>query len=118
MTHRIARVSQAIRGAIAELLQQGAIRDPRVTGGGLISVTEVRVSPDLRHARVYVSIFADDSAREAALLGLRHAAGFLRREVGHAIQLRSAPILDFELDGSIEQGARIEGILRELKTGG
>lgn len=115
MKDRAARVGRAMQQALAELIEHGAVKDPRVAGAGMITVTEVRPSADLRSARVYVSVFADEKVRAAALEGLRHAAGFLRREVGRALGLRSFPDLSFRLDDSIERGARIEGILKEIK---
>ncbi|MEK6609207.1 MAG: 30S ribosome-binding factor RbfA [Myxococcota bacterium] len=115
MNQRGVRVGRSIQAALGELLVRGDIKDPRVAGAGLISVTEVRVSDDLRHARVYVSIFAEEPKRGAALAGLRRAAGFLRREVGRALGIRAFPELDIRLDDSIEQGARIGGLLRDIK---
>lgn len=116
MRDRCSRVGQAIQETLADLLARGLIRDYRISQAGLVSFTEVRVSADLRHARVYVSVFGEQALQKQVLAGLGSATGFLRREVGRALKLRVAPELDFVLDDSIERGARIDGILKEVKS--
>lgn len=109
---RLARVNRLIQMTLAELVPE--VRDPRVSAPALLSVTGVRTSPDLRHAKVYLSIAGRSEVQEAALAGLQRASGFLRGELGRRVQLRYLPELHFELDATIESAARIEGILKEL----
>lgn len=104
------RVNELIRQEISELVQR-QVRDPRIPG--LVSVTDVRVSPDLGHAVVYVSAPGTDAERAAALGGLRHSSGFIKRELRSRINLRKVPDLDFRLDEAIQQGLRINDLLRE-----
>lgn len=99
------------------MLTRGLIKDPRVADAGLITVTEVRVSTDLHHARVFVSVYGDDAKRQAAVQGLERAAGFLRREIGRELGLKTFPNLDFKLDESMQQRAHIEDLLREVSQG-
>jgi ribosome-binding factor A len=110
---RLARVNRLIQMTLAELVPE--VRDPRVSAPALLSVTGVRTSPDLRHAKVYLSIAGRSEVQEAALAGLQRASGFLRGELGRRVQLRYLPELHFELDATIESAARIEGILHELE---
>ena len=117
MSQRQIRVGHSLRAALAEMLARGVIKDPRVADAGLITVTDVNVSTDLHHARVFVSIYGDDAKRQAAVQGLERAAGFLRREVGRELGLKFFPNLDFKLDESMQQQAHIEELLREVNRG-
>jgi len=114
MNRRVTRVADAIREAVAELVLR-EIKDPRV---GMVTFTQVKLSPDLRHARVYFSSLGDRAAREASLAGLRSAAGFLRTHVARRLQLRVAPELVFEIDENPEYAAHIARLLDETKAGG
>src|SRR5690606_37367017 len=87
------------------------MKDPRI---GFVSVTDVEMSRDLRHAKIYVSIFGDDEAKAQTLEALHHAQGFVRSELGRRIRLRHTPEISFRLDDSIERGHRINRLLREL----
>ena len=109
-SHRTRRVADLIRHALAELVSR-ELRDPRV---GLITVTEVRISPDLKHARVYVSSLGTPGARAATVGALNHAAPFLRRVLGGAVRLKHIPELTFVEDPTLEQGERVERLLREI----
>jgi ribosome-binding factor A len=109
MTRRTDRVADALQGLIAELLLR-AIKDPRI---GLVTITGVRVSPDLRHARVFFSTLGDDDAHAQALAGLRSAAGFIRSQVARRLDLRVAPQLAFEFDPSLEQAERLTRLLKD-----
>ena len=109
-THRTRRVADLIRHALAELISRD-LRDPRV---GLITVTEVRISPDLKHARVFVSSLGTPGARAAAVGALNHAAPFLRRGLGGAVTLKRLPELTFVEDATLEQGERVERLLRKI----
>ena len=104
MSRRINRVNEMLRSEISNLLSR-EIKDPRVAG--VISITEVVASSDLRSARVYVSVMGQDSDRKAAMDGIRSAASFLRRELRNRINLRHAPHMTFVLDDSIEEGERV-----------
>jgi len=97
-------VSQAIRREISDLLTH-QINDPRIKG--IISVTEVKISPDLTHARVFVSAMGTEEERTEVFAGLAAALGFLRRELGARLRLRYTPELVFERDDSIERGEHL-----------
>jgi ribosome-binding factor A len=111
-SRRIERVNDLLRSELSELIGR-TLKDPRVAG--LVSLTEVETSADLRHARVYVSVFGSDEERRSTLSALRHAAGFLRHEVAQRVTLRHMPELDFQLDSSIERGDRILQLLRQVQ---
>jgi ribosome-binding factor A len=111
MTRRAERVSTLIRQEICELLLEH-INDPRLNG--LISVTEVSTSPDLKNARIYISVLGDDETTKEAMKGFRSATGFFRKELSRRLQLRYVPELNFELDKSIERGARILNIINKV----
>ena len=104
MSRRIDRVNELLRSEISSLLAR-EIKDPRVAG--VISITEVVASNDLRSARVYVSVMGRDSDRKAAMDGIRSAASFLRRELRERVNLRHTPHMTFVLDDSIEEGERV-----------
>ncbi len=111
MSRRTARLNDLLREEISELIRRH-IKDPRLHG--LISVTEVEASPDLRFAKVFISVLGSDEDTVNTLKGLRHAAGFLRHELRGRLTLRHIPELSFRLDRSIEQGAHIMQLLREI----
>ena len=104
MSRRIDRVNELLRSEISHLIAR-EIKDPRVAG--VISITEVVASGDLRSARVYVSVMGRDSDRKAAMDGIRSAASFLRRELRERVNLRHTPHMTFVLDDSIEEGERV-----------
>ena len=114
MRIRPERVAETIKREMAEILTQ-RLRDPRL--GGMISVTDVEVTPDLSLARIFVSVLAPDDARDRALEALAHSAGFVRHELAPRLGLREVPEIRFELDTSIQQGARVEELLRRLASG-
>jgi ribosome-binding factor A len=106
---RMRRVDEAVR----EVLSDGIatqLHDPRV---GFVTVTDVRTSSDLRHARVYVSVLGDESAREASLQGLRSAHGFLQGLIATELKLKHTPSLEFFYDDSVDRGMRIAQMLKE-----
>jgi len=113
-TRRIARVNDLIRKEISELLMR-EIRDPRL--GGLLSVTEVDTSPDLRHAKVFVSVMGSEEEKRGVEEGLAAASGFLRRSLGERLSLRHIPQLDFQRDESIERGSRLLELIKEVAPG-
>lgn len=112
MTRRVDRVAEAVQETIAELLLR-EIKDPRI---GMITLTGVRMSADLRHARVLFSTLADAPEREQSLRGLRSAAGFIRTQVARRLKLRVAPEIVFEFDPSLEQAERVARLLKEAST--
>jgi ribosome-binding factor A len=101
------RVDEALRAVLSDAITSD-LKDPRV---GFVTVTGVKTSPDLRHARVYVSVLGDDEAREASLDGLRSAHGFLQRRVADELPLKHTPALNFEYDESVDRGMRISSLL-------
>ncbi len=108
------RVAEAIRADVATVLTEEA-KDPRLVG--LVTVTAVEVTRDLRHAKVFVSILGSDEERTATLAGLESLAGHLRSRLGRVLRLRSAPGIVFTLDPSVGRAARIESLLAQLKEG-
>lgn len=107
---RAQRVAQLMQREIGHMLLT-EVKDPRI---GFVSVTRVEVSRDLSQARTYVSILGSPEQKEAALDGLRHAASFLRGEVGRRLKLRKAPELVFREDGGIEASLNIQALIRSL----
>ena len=107
------RVAEAIREAVAMFLAEG-VKDPRVTG--LVTVTGVDVTRDLRHARVHVSILGSEVEKQATMEGLQSVAGYLRARLGRTIRLRVTPELDFKYDASIAHAARIDSLLEQIRA--
>ena len=105
---RIDRINEEIQRELAALIPM--VKDPRVTG--MISVMAVDTTTDLRYAKVFISIL-DKSDEQQVMRGLKSAAGWLRRELGHRLQLRYTPELSFVLDESIDKGAHILAMLRD-----
>jgi ribosome-binding factor A len=106
---RLRRVDVAMRQVLGDALAQD-LKDPRV---GFVTVTDVKTSPDLRHARVYVSVLGDEPAQQATLDGLRSAHGFLQARIAGELRLKRTPELTFELDHTAERAARLEEILHD-----
>ena len=112
MSQRMERVQNLAREILGELIQD--LKDPRV---GFATVTAVRVSPDLRHARVLVSVLGSEEQQEESMKGLRSATPFLRGELGRQMRLKYLPELVFDLDHGTDEALRIEALLRELHSG-
>ncbi len=110
-TRRQERVGELIREEISELLRR-EVRDPRLTG--FISVTEVVTSPDLRHAKVYVSIMGTEEEKIQVEKGLAAASGFIRKNLGERLSLRYTPELSFHRDDSIERGSHLLQLIKEV----
>ena len=110
-SNRIGRINEEIQRELAGQLRH--LKDPRVQGG-MVSITHVDTTGDLRYARVYISVL-DKSQENDVLKGLKSAAGFLRRELGRALQLRYTPELQFVADDSIQHGAHILEVLRNME---
>lgn len=109
-SRRQRQVAELLHEEISVLILR-RLRDPRLAS---VTVTGVEVSPDLKNATVYVSVFGDEDEEKAALAGLEGATGFLRREIGSSLSLRIVPQLVFRIDNSIKQGARIDQLLDTL----
>lgn len=103
------RVGDQVRAELANLLAS-EVKDPRV---GFVTVTEVRMSRDLRHARVYVSVLGDDEEETRSLEAIDRMGGWLRSQIGNRIRLRHVPELDFVADRTLKASARIEELLRD-----
>ena len=112
-SNRIGRINEEIQKELASLIRN--LKDPRVQDT-MISITRVEATPDLRYAKVYVSFLQEDRA-EGAMKGLKSASGYLRRELGHALNLRYTPELMWALDDSITYGARMLKLINSLDTG-
>ena len=111
MGFRPDRVGDQIRQELSGLLSRGAVHDP---GIGFITLTRVKVSPDLQQARVYYTSLGDDAARVQTAKALERATGFFRRHLGDRLRLRRVPELHFQFDESVGHQDRVEQILREL----
>lgn len=108
-TTRMGRINEEIQRELSSLMR--TVKDPRVTG--MISVTAVDTTPDLKYAKVYISLLDKTTAKEV-MRGLKSASGYLRRELGRALDLRATPELEFIQDDSIDKGAHILELLRGL----
>lgn len=104
---RMRRVDEAIRQVIGDAVATD-LKDPRV---GFVTVTDVRTSSDLSHARVYVSVLGEPAAREATMEGLRSAHGYLQRRIADELHLKSTPTLDFIYDDTTDRAMRLEVLI-------
>jgi ribosome-binding factor A len=110
---RMRRVDVAMRAVLSDAIAKD-LKDPRV---GFVTVTGVKTSPDLRHARVYVSVLGDAAVRSASVDGLRSAHGFLQRRLATELSLKHTPSLTFEYDESVDRGMRISSLLDQHAVG-
>jgi ribosome-binding factor A len=115
MSRRSERLQDQIRTDLSDMLQRD-ITDPRLSGGVLVSITDVELTEDLRYARVYVSILGDEKQARDGFAAIRHAGGFLRRELAHRLSLRHVPELAFLMDPSVQRGARISELLKQIEA--
>ena len=113
MSRRSERLQNQIRSDLSEMLQREVV-DPRLSSGVLISITDVELTEDLRYARVFLSILGSDEQVRAAFAGIQHAAGYLRRGLAQRLMMRFVPELNFQLDSSVERGARVLELLKEI----
>lgn len=104
---RMRRVDESMRAVLSEVIA-GGLQDPRI---GFVTVTAVKTSPDLRHARVYVSVLGDEQERTSTLDGLNSAHGHLQARIAQALRLKHTPTLNFEYDESIDRGMRISQLV-------
>jgi len=112
-SRRVSRVAALIKREVSQLLMNG-IKDDRV-GAGMVSVTDVDVSGDLQHAKVFVSIYGTPEAKAETMAGLQSSTAFVRRELGQRIRLRRTPEVRFLEDSSLERGDRLIHLLNELE---
>lgn len=108
---RVDRVGDLLLKELAEVLLR-KVKDPRLAN---ITLTDVKVSPDLRHARVFYSVLGDDDRKAETAVGLQSATGFVKRELSKRLQLRRIPDIQFCFDSSLEYGSHIDRLLTELK---
>jgi ribosome-binding factor A len=113
MSQRTERVDELLRQEIGLILAREA-KDPRI---GFATITEVETTPDLRHARVWVSVIGSESERTETVAALQHAMHFVRRELGTRLRLRRIPELHVRLDDSLERGTRVLHLIQELEAG-
>ena len=106
---RMRRVNEAVREVVSAHIA-GDLKDPRV---GFVTVTSVDTSPDLRHARVYVSVLGDEHERERTLAGLHSSRGYLQAMLNDELRLKRTPTLTFFYDASVEQGMRLSRLIDE-----
>ena len=111
-SNRINRINEEIQKELAALLR--TVKDPRVQDT-MISITRVETTPDLRYTKVYVSFLQEDRAKDA-MAGLKSAAGYLRRQLGHNLQLRYSPEIVWEQDDSIVYGAKMLKLINSLEV--
>ena len=109
---RVARVAELIKREVSQLLMTG-IKDDRV-GAGMVSVTDVDVSGDLQHAKIFVSIYGTEEARAETMAGLKSATGYVRSELGQRVRLRRTPEVLFVEDRSLERGTQVLGLINRL----
>ena len=109
MAERMRRVNESVRQVLSESV--GALNDPRI---GLVTITGVETSPDLRHARVFVSVLGSERRRSQSLAGLQAAHGVLQARLGRELRLKRTPQLAVEYDPTVERGVRMTRLIDEL----
>jgi ribosome-binding factor A len=109
MTERMRRVNESVRAVVAEAVSE--LQDPRI---GLVTITGVSVSPDLREGTVYVSVLGNEKKRRASLAGLASAHGLVQARLARELRLKRTPHLTFEYDPSVEHGVRLTKLIDEL----
>lgn len=113
MTQRTDKIDALLRQEISQALER-EVADPRI---GFVTVTNVETTPDLAHARVWVSVIGTDEERKATLIALRRAMPFIRHGLGGKIRIRRIPALEVRLDESVQRGSRVLQIINELEAG-
>ncbi|MBU0650769.1 30S ribosome-binding factor RbfA [bacterium] len=111
MSLRLKRVESVLQREIGKMLNEGVVKDTRI---GFVTVIKVEVSPDLRYAKVFISILGDRKDRRKTLQGLKNAKGFIQSEIGHAIKLRYTPEISFIEDQSFYQKAEIDVLIDKI----
>ena len=113
MSDRMRRVNEAVREVVAEAV--GELKDPRI---GLVTITGVTVSRDLREGKVYVAVHGNEKKQADTLAGLESAHAYLQGRVGRELRLKRTPLLSFEYDPSVEQGIRMTKLIDDVMQGG
>ncbi len=108
--NRIDRISEEVKKELSVIVRE--LKDPRITT--VVSVVNVSVTKDLRFAKAYISVFGDEKVQKGVMDALKSASGFIRKEIGRRVNLRNTPEFTFELDNSIEYGAHINEVLKNL----
>jgi ribosome-binding factor A len=111
---RVSRISSLIKREVSQMLLNG-IKDDRV-GAGMVSITDVDVSGDLQHAKIFVSIYGTEEAKAETMEGLKSSTAFVRKELGHRIRLRRTPEVIFLEDHSLERGDRILNLINQISS--
>ena len=114
MSRRTERLQDQIRSDLSDLLRR-EVTDPRLASDAIVSITEVELTADLRHARVYISILGTAEQVHESFAAIKHATGFLRHELARRLTLRYVPELTFYLDQSVERGARVLELLKQVQ---
>jgi ribosome-binding factor A len=110
---RPARVAAEFQHEVSSIIARG-LKDPRVTG--FVTVTGAKMSPDLKEVAIYVSVHGDDKVRRDTFAGLQAATGYIQREAARTIKLRYTPRMSIVYDGSVEEGDKIERLLKEARA--
>lgn len=108
---RVYRISSEIKKVVSQLIIE-SLKDPRINT--MTSITDVEVTNDLSFADIYIAVLGNEKDKEDALEGLNNAKGFIKRELGDKLDLRHIPELNFKIDETIEQGARIDSLIKEI----
>lgn len=108
--NRMDRISEEVKKELSLIIRE--LKDPRITT--VVSVVNVKVTKDLKFAKAYISVFGDEKAQKGVIDALESASGFIRREIGRRVKLRATPEFSFVLDNSIEYGAHINEVLKNL----
>ena len=111
---RSQRVSQSIKRELSEIMRRD-LKDNRLEG--IVSITDVEVTGDLRHAKVFISVFGDETKQKGVIDALTEHQGSIRGEIGRRLQLRFAPELSFRLDNSLERGAKVSELIAKISRG-
>lgn len=109
------RVADLIKEEIASMILHGGIKDPRI---GFVTITSVKMSPDLKEAKVYFSQIGTEDEKKQSIEGLNNASGFVRRHIAKVLTLKYIPMVSFHYDNSLEYAEHMEKIFRELKKDG
>ncbi len=111
MVDRTNRIAEEMKKEISNIILN-ELKDPRLPS--MVSITHVKVTKDLRYAKIYVSVLGDEEQKKNAVIALKSAAGFIRREIGQRIKMRLTPELTFEIDNSIEQGVYLNKLIDDV----
>lgn len=109
---RIAKVQELMKQEVSQIILR-ELKDPRI---GFVTVTKVDITPDLREAKIYVSLMGTEEEKQASFAGLESSLGFVRREIGHRIKMRYTPQISFAVDTSLDYGTHIQSLLNGVKS--